>query len=308
MTVKCFVCTFNSFGFTRNSFGFTRNSLLFTGYSLALMGLFIMKLKNFISSSPGQATLASVLVAVFLLVPAAAVELTGTPTAVGGTSTARASQASDSSKVQSVVNAQTHDRAEAVEHVSMDNESNKPLVADDESVGDRSTVNESVHQNLELMKEQNRHQEAMSRPQSSSDSKLHSAEVLIPITAISFSIGGAILLIIVLARLHYRDKERRAQNINANIDRLLAAGRDIPIELLRGDQSYSDDGSSILRDNNNLHKGLKNVCLGVGLFAFLSILVDIEIGAVGFILIGLGVSQLLVWKLSGVKTITKGQD
>jgi hypothetical protein len=268
------------------------------------MGLFIMKLKNFISSSLRPAAVASVLVAIFALIPALAVELTGTPTAVGGPAT----PTSESSKTQPVTHHQGPGYAADAEQIGLEKEQDKPLTAADEFIGDTAIENQSSEASLELEKEHNRHLEAMSHPQSTRGSNMNSAEILIPITAISFSIGGAILLIIVLARLHYRDKERRAQNINANIDRLLAAGRDIPIELLRGDESYSSNESSILRDNNNLHKGLRNVCLGVGLLAFLSILVDIEIGAIGFILIGLGVSQLLVWKLSGVKTVTKGQD
>ncbi len=290
MTVKRFMCTY---------------------YSLALMGLLIMKLKNFIGSSLCQVALVSVLVTTFYSIPASAVELIGTPTAVG-----------QKGKVQPTHNDQAHDHAMEAEHMSMGSRNDKSLHADHESVMDsdddttedksiegRSVEDKSDEESLELIKEHNRHMEAMSRPQSNDDSKLNSADILVPITAIVFSIGGAILLIMFLAKLHYRDKERRAQNINANIDRLLAAGRDIPVELLRGDESSSSDESSILRDNINLHKGLKNVCLGAGLFVFLSILVDIEIGAVGFILMGLGASQLLLWKLSGVKTnVMKGQD
>ncbi|MES2824065.1 MAG: DUF6249 domain-containing protein [Pseudomonadota bacterium] len=263
-----------------------------------------MKLKNFISSRLRQAAIASVLVAVFALIPASAVELTGTPTAVGAPTTL----IGDSSKVQPSENAKTPGHVTSAEQMSLEEENDKPLTTDEEFIEDASVENKPSEESIELVKEPNRHLEAMSHPHSTMGSTMDLAEILIPITAISFSIGGAILLIIVLARLHYRDKERRAQNNNANIDRLLAAGRDIPIELLRGDEPYADNEPSLLRDNVNLHKGLRNVCLGVGLFAFLSILCGIEIGAVGFILIGLGISQLLVWKLSGVKTVTKGQD
>lgn len=266
-----------------------------------------MKLKNFIGSNLRQVGLASMLAAVFSLTPAVAVEIIGTPTAVGAVATSVGHRSK-----QLIQNNQTRDHALNVEHTRIASEDEKPLADTDESTANRPTEDKSVgeksfEESLAAIKEHNRHMEAMSRPEPSRDSNLDSAEILIPITAISFSIGGAILLIIVLARLHYRDKERRAENINANIDRLLASGRDIPIELLRGDEFYPNGESSILRHNINLHKGLKNVCLGVGLFAFLSILCGIEISAVGFILMGLGSSQLLVWKLSGTKTtVTKG--
>ena len=266
------------------------------------MGLFTMKLKNFIRSSLCQVALASILVTGFSIT--SAVELTGTPVPVGGSGKVQQNNQADGHAI--------HSGAVEAEHISSDAGDNKPSAVADETVNksaEDKAIENKGEESLELIKEHNRHMEAMSRPSSNTDSNSNSMEILIPITAISFSIGGAILLIIVLARLHYRDRERRAQNINANIERLLAAGRDIPIELLRGDDAYTTDGSVVLRDNINLHKGLKHVCLGAGLFAFLSILCGIQIGAVGFILIGLGISQLLVWKLSGAKTaITKGQE
>lgn len=122
---------------------------------------------------------------------------------------------------------------------------------------------------------------------------------LVQLTAMVFCIGGPILLIIVLVAMHYRAKERREKNINANIERLLAAGRDIPIELLRGDEPYIGPESALVRDNIQLQKGIKNLCLGVGLFVSLTIIFGIEFGAIGFIVLSVGVSQLWLWKLSG---------
>lgn len=124
---------------------------------------------------------------------------------------------------------------------------------------------------------------------------------LVQLMAIFFCVGGPIVLIIVLVAMHYRAKQRRAENINANIERLLAAGRDIPLELLRGDEPHCGDDSVLLRDDMHLHKGIKNVCLGVGLFVCLTIIFGIEFGAIGFIVLSIGVSQLWLWKLSGSK-------
>lgn len=119
--------------------------------------------------------------------------------------------------------------------------------------------------------------------------------LLIPLFAIAFIFGGPVLLIIVLAILHYRAKDRRQRDINANIDKLLAAGRDIPVELLRGDDP------AVVKDDGNLYKGMRNIGLGLGWLIFLTILCGIQIGAIGFIFIGLGVSQMVVWKLSSPK-------
>lgn len=121
---------------------------------------------------------------------------------------------------------------------------------------------------------------------------------VVQLFAIVFAIGGPLLLIIALVAMHYRAKERREKNINANIERLLAAGRDIPIELLRGDEPYVGAESALDRDERQLQKGIKNVCLGVGLFICLTIIFGIEFGAIGFILLSIGASQLWIWKLS----------
>ena len=126
--------------------------------------------------------------------------------------------------------------------------------------------------------------------------------LLIPLFAITFIFGGPVILIIVLAILHYRAKDRRQREINANIDKLLAAGRDIPVELLRGDEP------SMVKDDGNLYKGMRNIGLGTGWLIFLTILCGIDVGAIGFIFIGLGISQMIVWKLSSPKIdITKVQ-
>lgn len=119
--------------------------------------------------------------------------------------------------------------------------------------------------------------------------------LLIPIFAVIFIFGGPIFLLGFLMLQHYRDKARRQQDINANIDKLLAAGRDIPVELLRGDEPR---GAS---DTGDLSKGIRNLFLGIGLLIFLTALVGFDIGAVGFILIALGCSQTLVWYLNKPK-------
>lgn len=123
--------------------------------------------------------------------------------------------------------------------------------------------------------------------------------LLIPLFGIVFLFGGPIFLIIMLATMHYRSKSHRQQAINNNIDKLLASGRDIPVELLRGDEPY------VMEGDRNLARGLRNLGLGLGLLVFLTILCGIEIGAIGFILIGLGVSRILIWKLSGTRVESK---
>lgn len=124
-----------------------------------------------------------------------------------------------------------------------------------------------------------------------------SLALLVPILAILMIFGGPLILIIVLAAFHYRAKTARQAAIDRNIDKLLAAGRDIPIELLRGGEILLDAG------HENLHRGLRNIGIGVGLLIFLTLLCGIEIGAIGFIFIGLGASRVLIWWINGRKSL-----
>ena len=116
--------------------------------------------------------------------------------------------------------------------------------------------------------------------------------LLIPILLILFFVGGPIILMIMLLMFLFGSKRRRQRDINMNIDKLLANGRDIPIELLRGDEPKSAD------DSGNQAKGIRNICLGAGWLVFLTIAFGIKIGAIGFIWIGLGISQVLIWYLN----------
>jgi hypothetical protein len=119
---------------------------------------------------------------------------------------------------------------------------------------------------------------------------------MVPITAIVFLFGGPIFLIGLLITKRYHNKQLHRQSLNDNIDKLLAAGRDIPVELLRG------DGPKTAEQMGNRDKGVRNICIGTGVLIFLTILTGIDIGSIGFIWIALGVSQVVIWYLNQPKT------
>ena len=115
--------------------------------------------------------------------------------------------------------------------------------------------------------------------------------LLIPILAVLFIFGGPIFVLLVLIILYYRAKTRRERLQSENIARLLEAGREVPVELLRGDEQES------VRGNQSLRKGMTNLGLGLGLLICLTLLDSFSTGSIGFIFIGLGLAQLAVWKL-----------
>jgi hypothetical protein len=127
--------------------------------------------------------------------------------------------------------------------------------------------------------------------------------ILIPLFAILFIFGGPIILLVLILVFFFGAKRRRQQDINMNIDKLLAAGRDIPVELLRGDEPRS------AVEIGNRDKGIRNLFLGTGWLVFLTVLVGFDIGAAGFIWIALGASQVLIWYLNNPKnSVQAGQQ
>lgn len=127
------------------------------------------------------------------------------------------------------------------------------------------------------------------------DDAVFNAGVLIPIFAVIFIFGGPIFLLAFWIAKRYSARSSRQQNLNQNIDKLLAAGRDIPVELLRGDDPIHED------DLGSRDKGIRNVFLGTGWLVFLTIMVGFDIGSAGFIWIALGASQVLIWYLNNPK-------
>lgn len=125
-------------------------------------------------------------------------------------------------------------------------------------------------------------------------------DVLVPVLAISLIFGGPIVLIIVLATMRYRARARREKLHSENIARLIEAGRDVPLEMLRGSASGKIE--------DNLRNGIKNVGVGTGLLIFLTLFLGIKIGSVGFIMIGYGLSQLAVWKWVDSKAAPEQQS
>lgn len=107
-----------------------------------------------------------------------------------------------------------------------------------------------------------------------------------------------LILIGFYLTLRYKARARRQQELNNNIDKLLAAGRDIPVEILRGDEPKGMD------EHGSLAKGIRNICLGTGWLVFLTVAFSFKIGAIGFIWIGLGASQVLVWYLNNPRATT----
>jgi hypothetical protein len=173
------------------------------------------------------------------------------------------------------------------------NEPPVPTPAPEVQVADQTRLSEADQRDLEELLEALG--PVMERSTGGSMEGGFDSDHLIPLLAILLIFGGPVAVIIVVGVAHYRSKTRRKQIQYETIARLIEAGRDIPPELL------ADDDTPIVTGENNLRKGIKNVSIGAGLFAALSLFFDTDIGALGLIFIALGVGQLVVWKLADSK-------
>lgn len=117
----------------------------------------------------------------------------------------------------------------------------------------------------------------------------HWSELAAPLLAIFLIFGGLPAVLIVLAAMHYRSVRIKAQIQGEMIAKALESGRELPVELLTRD---TEPASRTL-----LKRGVKNVGLGVGLLLAFSMMMGLSIGAIGFIFIGIGAAQLVLWKL-----------
>lgn len=235
----------------------------------------------------------------FALTSSYAAELVGKPAAVGGKHSAAVMSAQTSSQSHSL----TAQPASAPSAPVEPSEPEPPQLAEDNS------PQEDIQQAMEEMRNSFDHD----APSDFGGIAL-TPDTVIPIVAMLLLFGGPVLLVIVLAILHYRAKSRRQQNINMNIDKLLAAGRDIPVELLMGEdtavkRTVKGEVTTYTTEDGTMQKGVRNIGLGIGWLLFLTIMFGIKIGSFGFIFIGLGISQVVIWKLSGTKTeFAKAQD
>jgi hypothetical protein len=248
----------------------------------------------------GKLVLIGLLFSPFALAPVWAAELVGKPVPVGAQAANAAQAASDAPEVQASA-AATSDAPAAPIAPSDPAPTEAPVAAEFGAHNGTPQAMEEIRQAIDELRE------TLHREASSDVGVSLGADVIVPVVAMLLLFGGPILLLIVLAVLHYRAKARRQQNINMNIDKLLAEGRDIPLEMLLGEEAAVIKPRvpvrqgvvlSSPRDDNTLQKGLRNIGLGTGWLLFLTIMFNIKIGSFGFIFIGLGISQLIIWKLS----------
>ena len=227
-----------------------------------------------------------------LVLPAAAAELEGTPVPLDGSSPVEVQQ-------QELPLAPVHPDAPP------------PVIAPTAPADDQDRLKELEQQARAMEQGARRHEQEMRDHQDWQRELDHGLQqafgdnnfdggnfqlaLLIPILAVFFIFGGPIFLLCFFLVQHYRAKHRRQQDINSNIDKVLAAGRDIPIELLRGDEPRAAS------DSGDLAGGIRHLFLGIGLLIFLTALLDFAIGAIGFILIALGCSRILIWYLNKPK-------
>jgi hypothetical protein len=118
--------------------------------------------------------------------------------------------------------------------------------------------------------------------------------ILIPIISVLVIFGGGFFLIITLMRMRYKNKADRRLQRQEQIQKFIDTGRDVPNELLR-------DVDSLMEEEANLAKGVKDTLVGLAIVVFLTVLIGFEIGAAGLIIVAVGLSRIIIWKISQSK-------
>ena len=114
------------------------------------------------------------------------------------------------------------------------------------------------------------------------------AEVLPGVLAILLLFGGPVVIVAVVSY----NRRRSRQMVHETIDRIIAQGKDVPVELL----DKLDRGSN---GKSMLSRGATNVAIGLGIAGCLWGLGGEEAASLGLIWICLGMGQLLIWRLEG---------
>lgn len=112
-------------------------------------------------------------------------------------------------------------------------------------------------------------------------------ELLIPILAVLLIFGGPLLMVIILASMHFRSRNRQVELQHASIARVVESGQPVPEGILQ---------QSLQGTVHQGARGLRNIGLGLGLLAFLWMVFGPRAGAIGFLFIGIGLSQVAIWK------------
>lgn len=119
------------------------------------------------------------------------------------------------------------------------------------------------------------------------DSSHFDKAFIIPILALLLIFAMPPIVLMLLIVMIFRAK-RRAQQYRADaLARLLEAGREVPLELVLGEGERPVDAQV------SLHKGVRNLGLGLGVAACFAALFSWQAATLGLILIGLGGAQVL---------------
>jgi hypothetical protein len=119
-------------------------------------------------------------------------------------------------------------------------------------------------------------------------------DTFIPALAIIMVFGAPPLLILLLALLVFRHREKQQQLMNERLQRFLEAGQPIPEELLKSGVVEASPAQL-------LNRGLTLLGLGIGLGIFLGLMMSWKAASLALIPIGMGIAKLISWKLSAPK-------
>lgn len=113
------------------------------------------------------------------------------------------------------------------------------------------------------------------------------AEAISAIVPVMVLFLGPVLIVAIVS---YNSRRKR-EMVHQTIDRIIAQGHEVPIELLDALDKGKNNGRS------GLSRGTVNVALGVGIGAALFTLSGPDVATLGLIPLCVGIAQLFVWSV-----------
>lgn len=121
------------------------------------------------------------------------------------------------------------------------------------------------------------------------------SDIIPGVVAIVLLFGGPVLIVAIVSM----NNRRKREMVHQTLDKIIAQGRDVPVELLDALDKGNNNGRS------PLSRAAVNIALGIGLGAWLWAISGPDVATLGLIPLCIGIARLVAWKLESKDAATR---